>query len=331
LLGCEKIKSLAATDPHPTVDKLGGPADPALAGLVRRSDAGLMLRKDLPLPASFKVNWERSDEVTSAHRVAYGTEPGRPSEAARESIAQGKFFSKATLQRLTPERYSLNIPALAAPEPPKKGKTLPPPPVMAAGEQLAGSSVTLLRDQGAWRVAKPTGSVDFKSLNWGTNLTPHFDALLRRSNLTTSPRWLGDPLVAGKQITLSGGDAAILLGSPAAGELVLRFEGEQSLGGHPCAVFSITGRYQTEPALHWHGGYESEEMVVESGHVYLSALYPLVLGVDLDGIVSLSTWTTPGGKGKPATTLQGRTHRKVRAIPEFPQGWSPQPVSGAGS
>jgi|GEM_PF-6065307 len=331
LLGCDKIKSLAATDAQPTADELGGSADPALAGLVRRSDAGLMLRKDLPLPTSFKVNWERWDEVTSAHRVTYGTEPGRPSEAVRESIAERKFLSKAAFQRLTPDRYTLTIPSLVAPAPPKKGETLPPMPVMAAGEQLAGSTVTLLRNHGAWSVAKPTGSVDFKALNWGDNLTPQFDALLRRSNLTTSPRWLADPLVPGKQITLSGADTAILLGSPAAGNLVLVYEGEQSLGGHPCAAFSITGRYQTEAALHWHGGYESEEMVVESGQVYLSTLYPLVVGVDLNGVLSQSTWTAPGGKGKPSATLQGRTQRKVRAIPEFPQGWSPQPVSGTGS
>lgn len=331
LLGCDRLKTLVPAEKNSVASEFDAPAIPALAALVQRGDAGILLRKDLPLPARFKVNWERWDEMTDVRRIAYGTEAGRPSEAAREAIPERKFFSKASLQRVTPDHYTLTVPGIAAPEPVKKGEVAAPLPVMIAGEHLAASSVTLLRSQGLWSVAKPAGPLDFKALNWGDNLSPNFNALLRRSNLTTSPRWLGEPLVAAKQITLSGGDTAILLGCTSTGELVLRYVGEKTLRGHPCAAFSITGRYQTEPTLHWHGQYESEEMNIESGEVYLSLLYPIVIGLDINGILSLSTWAAAGGKGKPSSTLQGRTHRKLMAIPEFPEGWSPSPVLGSGS
>jgi hypothetical protein len=150
--------------------------------------------------------------------------------------------------------------------------------------------------------------------------------------MTTAPRWLAaTPLLPGKEIPFAGEDLAILLGMPASGELRLRYEGEETVAGHPCAAFSVTGSYQTVPTLQWHGQWESEQMTVDSGRVFLSALYPLVVRLDFSGIVSLSVWSGGSGQGRPTATIQGTTHRTLTAVPVFPEGWSPSPESRPGS
>jgi hypothetical protein len=72
-------------------------------------------------------------------------------------------------------------------------------------------------------------------------------------------------------------------------------------------------------------------MTVDSGRVFLSALYPLVVRLDFSGIVSLSVWSGGSGQGRPTATIQGTTHRTLTAVPVFPEGWSPSPESRPGS
>ncbi len=118
-------------------------------------------------------------------------------------------------------------------------------------------------------------------------------------------------------MVLTGNAIKMLHPYDVSGRVVLVFEGEEAVDGHPCGVFSVDGDLGIQGKVELQGSRAESEVSIKSGKIWASLLYPIILREEYDTVQTITRWPTSNRKG-PATKLQGRIEvTKVRAwIPE---------------
>ena len=315
-VSCEKVKSLAAkasaavkeqVAARGTSGKSSGKVDTDLQKLVDQTTAGVIFRKDLPFPTRLEVRTTRRSEVSG--RVFQSSDIGKGS-APLEGIQQvtSKLELKDNEVCFTIEKSSFTLPVADNPgpetkEPPKKEPAKKEPVKEGANkpvEQVAPpvAPVTFRKSGKNW-LAKDRS--DFRTVALAQKLSPVFDQLLAESALAPRPLWFAKHrFKVGDQLVVTGDSLPMLLAGNAKGSCTLKLESFDAVEGHPCGVFSVTGNYHRK-IPDFGGNVTDEDVTIESGKIWFSLIYPVILKQELDTIQS----TKGGSQGGLMSRSQG--------------------------
>lgn len=305
LAACEKAKTIAEKASKAVEEKIatagaadpGAETDPELMKLVDQSAEGVLFRKDLPFPLRLEVRIRRVDDLSV--RMMQSSEIGRQSgmvKGTREQVF--KLERSADHVRITEERSEFSVPSVEDPGETKKTAN----PL----ERIAPSTkpVNFRRESGRWRVEN---GGDFRSAVLEKELSPVFEQLLIEHTLSPRSLWFGKRrMKPGDSLVVSGEQLPMLLVG-GKGDFHLTYESLGAVSGHPCGVFSITGDFSRKKFPDLEGNLTDEDVTIQSGKIWLSLLYPLVLREEFDTIQSFQS----GGQGNLVGKAQGTVKHRV--------------------
>lgn len=302
---CEKARKIAAETKSRVAKKMDSltgksldePArvDPALEARVDVTSEGYLFRKDLPFPTKVSVKVKSTSKLKGRgfNSSMLGADLGmmdgtieNTTEAVRRADEVEFKFREETFIPTPKEGEEAKT---AAPEPPD-AKVIP---------------VRFVRRDGVWTFVH-TGRMDsaIRAGNMQTDISMH----LVETGVAPHPLWFGkNRIQLGDEITLRDQELAVIFSGAAKGTVTLRLEKIEPHAGHPCGVFTIQGDFDRSHA----GGLNSDrkrmQATIESGHVWLSLLHPLVLKEDLHLVVTDSNLAG----GSVVSRFQGTIHRVI--------------------
>lgn len=271
------------------------PLDPELAKLVDRTEEGVLFRRDLPFPGEIRVTVTEKEPM--AVRLFQQSEVGKRvtkiSSVRHQVMEIRKSPGSIQFSNYKEEFFDDKLPANdAVPAAIKEHPLLPPvPPV----------DHTMLFRNDVWSRMDNTG---FAQAALAQQLGPQMPALLQEYGMSPRPMWFGKRRIAvGRPMEISGELLPMLVAGNATGSLTITLEDIESVQGHPCGRFAIHGSYERKGFPFPDGRLFDEETSIQSGHIWMSVLHPLVLQYRLDRIVTLSVAEGSG----PAMRFQGNT------------------------
>lgn len=306
---CDKIKDITDKAKSSLASELAKKAggskesapDPELQKLVDQTPEGAIFRKDLPFPNSVEVKITRREEVSG--RFSEKSELG-----SQVNTLKGTITNITKVQRKGDRvSYTLLESSFTEPVIENAGKEAKEPVV----RQLEPPSAPFefAKSGTAWKSAVPT---DFRIASRAQTIGPHFDQLLVENALAPRPLWFGKKRYkAGDELAVSQEFLPMLVAGKAKGQLKLVLESFDAVNGHPCGVFSVSGDFARRQFPHFDGSLTNEEVTVESGKLWLSLLYPLILREETNVILT----STSGGQG--GLSSSGRSSAKVSVIREW--------------
>ena len=311
LFSCEKAKNLADQAKSAVEDKISGKAgatkatqpDPELQKLVDQAPDGVIFRKDLPFPKNVDVRTTVRQEIVG--RTIQSSAIDTHSEETK-----GIKTVITKLERTGDQvRYTL------------EQSTFTAPPVEGAEAAKGGTADPLARMnpmskpttyQKIGKIWQPSSTGGFRTAALAKLLSPVFDQLLIENALAPRTLWFGKRrFKAGDKILVNGSTLPMLLVGNATGSFNLTFEKSEAVEGHPCGVFSVTGNFNRKQFLDFEGDVLDQDASIESGKIWLSLLYPIVLKQELDTIQT----TSSGGNGGSSERRQGKV--KLSLIREW--------------
>lgn len=275
-------------------------ADPALQKLVDQTPEGVIFRKDLPFPRQLEVKTTRLQElagrfvetsaIESQVRNLKGTETTvtqleRAGDQVRYTLEQSIFT----------EPVKVNADKEAKPE----VRELAPP----------SKPCTYKKSGSTWKADNSQG---FRAVALSKQLSPMFEQLLIENALAPRPLWFAKRrLQIGDQITVAATTLAMLMSGDAKGSFTLTLKSFEAVKGHPCGVFAVSGDFKYKQFPDFEGNFSDKEVTIQSGKLWLSLIYPLVLKEETDCIQTLRT----GGQG--GLTIRGQGSAKITVIREW--------------
>jgi hypothetical protein len=305
---CEKIKNLADKAKSAAASELakksGGTVvskpDPELQKLVDQTPEGAIFRKDLPFPESVEVKITRREEVSG--RFTEKSELGSQVNALKGTITNvTKLVRKG-------DRVSYTLLESIFTEPVIEGAKDAKEPVVRQLEPPS-APFEFVKSGSTWKSAVAT---DFRIASRAQTLGPFFDQLLVENTLAPRTLWFGKKRYKiGDQLDVSQEFLPMLVTGNAKGQLKLKLESFDAVNGHPCGVFSVIGDFTRKQFPHFDGNVVNEEVTIESGKLWLSLLYPLILREEMDVILTSNS----GGQG--GLSSSGRSSAKVSVTREW--------------
>ena len=297
---CEKVKSLAAkvattvkqqTSGKTATSEASDTTDPALRKLVDQTAEGAIFRKDLPFPRHLEVRTTQRAEMNG--RVFQASEMGK---GAVPLIATQLVMHTLAVAGdevcMTVEKTSVTPPAADNPNPKKndpaaKGKAKEPVEQVAPPQ----APVTLVRSGHGW-LSKDRS--DFRSAALAQKLSPVFDQLLTENAAHPRSLWFAKHrFKAGDRLDVTADNLPMLFCGQAKGACVLKLESFEAVDGHPCGVFAISGHcHRKIPDLS--GDINDEDATIESGKIWCSLLYPVILKQEMNLVQSAKSGSTGG-------------------------------------
>lgn len=276
--------------------------DPELQKLVDQTPEGVIFRKDLPFPAKLEVNATRNEEFSGRRmqKSELGTEVG---------ALNGTFTHVSKLERAG-DTVTFTLVQSIFTEPANQGADDSEKPVVRELSPPSNPS-SFVKDGSSWKLAVNS---DFRTASLAKSIIPVFDQLLVEG--TASPRTLWftkKRLKIGDEITVSEKTLPMIVTGNAKGNLKLKLEALESVKGHPCGVFSITGTFSRNQFPDFDGSLTDEDVTIDSGRIWLSLLHPVILKEEADVIQT----TRKGGQGGLTTRVQSSA--KVSVIREWKQ------------
>lgn len=307
---CDKVKNIATQARSAVEDKLAksgskspdSTPDPELQKLVDQTPDGVIFRKDLPLPENFEVKITRVQEISGRFTQTSAIEKQASMVKGTQTLVT-KLERSGELVGYTLEQSTFADPVVQGADESKK-------PVV---KQLAPPSKvrTFKRTGGVW---KSDDGNDFRTAALAQLLTPVFDQLLVENALAFRPLWFGKKrFKIGDQLTVTDQTLPMLTSGNPKGNLTLTLVAIEPVKGHPCGVFSVTGSYSRKRIPDFEGVLTDEDVTIESGKLWLSLLYPLILKEEVDTIQT----THSGGQGNASSTGQGSI--KLSVVREWKQ------------
>lgn len=281
---CEKVKNIARKGRAAINSEIaargeaGTKEDPALGKLVDRNEGGVVFRMDLPFPTQLEVRTTSVDELSG--RVFEQSEIGTGG-----SNVKGTATTISLLKR-SGNDVSYQLVESVFREPLAEGQD----EEKQKKEQLAAPFTADFRKEGSkW---KPMTN-DFHTATLVQSLSPVFDQLLVDNALAPHPMWFGKKrFKVGDTVSVSGKSLPMIVTGNATGNLELKLECFEAVAGHPCGVFSVSGKFSRQGFPSFDGSLTNEERTIETGKLWLSLLYPIVLKEQENSIQTIN-----GGKG----------------------------------
>ncbi len=293
---------------------------PELQKLVVKKDDGYLFRTDIAFPPHLKVvvtDVTKFRDVNMAKRI--GDESVQTKLNARlENVMEYEMAGKSV--RFTQIQ---DIKRRKAPDEEQMAKLKAAEEAAAAGEEppedpdqqiglLVGKAVQFNFDGIDWK-AVPTK--EFKTMAWGKTLEPDVTSTLVYNGLKPRAKWFGvKPLPIGHKLKLAGESLNLVFENAAKGSLEMEFKSVEGVHGHPCAVFDVSGSIELKTDTDEQGQPVDGEETIESGRVWFSLLYPVVMRSELHKVVSYDTRKN----GKLVAQFQGKAedylHRDWKAV-----------------
>ena len=308
LVSCDKVKSLAekakSTVASEIAKKSGesedSKADPELQKLVDQTPEGTLFRKDLPFPSNISVKINQRSEVSG--RFSQKSELG-----SQVDVLKGTISTTTKVER-SGDRVTYTMLESIFSEPViegEKSKDKPAPKVL----ETPSAPYEFVRSGSTWKSAIPT---DFRIVSRAQTIAPFFDQLLIENTLAPRKLWFGKKrFKVGDEMQIADDFMPMLITGKVAGKLNLKLLAFEAVHGHPCGVFSVSGSFTRKQFSNFSGVVTNEDVTVESGKLWLSLLYPLILREDLQMIQTANS----GGQGGLSTSGSGSA--KVSVIREW--------------
>ena len=302
---CEKVKQ-AAQQAMSAVsqglrDKKEEPkvsVDTSLQELVDQTDRGVVFRRDLPFPEKIEV--KTTIERKFSGRFFHASQLGKKVEVIKgtESVT-AQLERKGNVVSYALKESSFNIPSA---QNPGSGSKLRNP---FREQPVSTDRVAFRKSGGAWKLVN---SGDFRKMVLAQQLNPVFQELLVEQALEPRPLWFAKRRIQiGDEVNVDGSAIAMLVAGKAKGHLNIKLVEIEAVHGHPCGVFSVTGDYSRNEFPDLEGVLTDEVVTVESGKLWLSLLYPVILKQELNTIQTFK----PGGDGGLIGRGQGTVEVKV--------------------
>jgi hypothetical protein len=145
--------------------------------------------------------------------------------------------------------------------------------------------------------------VKFNSMIIEQNLLPSLPEVLVGQGILARTQWFSSTRrwIGGDKFVLEGESMALLFPGKSSGKVTLTYEAAEALEGHPCGRFSIQGDLSLKGAVGLGGESSDSEITINSGKVWCSLIYPLVLREEYETVQ-----TQVQGKGRgPRFRVQG--------------------------
>jgi hypothetical protein len=274
----------------------GGPADPALQKLVDQSADGVLFRKDLPFPALLSVTVKSSDTIDG--RYFQSSEMGKNSASLQAVEVTVVNFEREGSEVRARQLESTLTPLVGD----AQNSDKPPTPLKSEGP---GKPITFRRSGQAWRCVATS---DFAAMNRWKPVEKNFDVLLAEHGLEPRAMWFGKHrFKMGETLKVTGGSLPMLVPGRGAGSLALKLESLETIHGHPCAVFSVSGEISCRQHPELSGDVEDQDVTISSGKIWISLLHPVVMREDYDAIITSRSVSRDGQ----AARFQGALKRSV--------------------
>jgi hypothetical protein len=278
----------------------GGSVDSKLEALVDRSETGVRFRRDIPFPSEVrgKVNVTRKHydvlEVTSS-------ELGRTTERLNHKLETELGFDKES----GAFEVSLTKVGRRILEEDADEEQAPLAPTAESG--LENRSIRFILTEQGWKAARREGGPDFRAMVWGDSLLSSVPQLMVESGAHPRVQWFSSSRYwhQGERVVLTGNAIKMIHPYDVSGRVVLVFEGEEAVDGHPCGVFSVDGDLSMQGKIELDGSRCDSEISIKSGKIWASLLYPIILREEYDTVQTMTRWPSGTVKG-PSTKLQGR-------------------------
>lgn len=297
LFSCDKIKNLtnkAASTLEKKISNTSGETtvDSALMKLVDQTAEGVIFRKDLPFPNNIGVTVTRKAVLSGQY--------SEKSELGKQiNAVKGTTTTVVKLERKDDKvSYSLVKSNFEKPLTKEEVAKSKPPEVIEIYPPNKEPYV-FVKSGNTW---KPANATDFRIAALSQEICPVFDQLLTDNGLAPPNQWFGKHRIkTGDSLTISDKNLNMFFAGYATGALKLTFESIADVSGHPCGVFAISGRYNRKHFANFQGNLADEDVTIQSGKIWLSLLYPVVLRMAADTI-STQRGGSPGGL---VTGIQG--------------------------
>jgi hypothetical protein len=298
--GCDKAKNIAdkaSSAVKQQIEKSTGQAaapdtDADLAKLVQKNAEGAVFRKDLPFPDRIEVLATTKRELIC--RVYQKSELDRKAEEIKGTRVHAAKLVRSgdhvlhTLEQssFTPATLNKDEAVQAIADPFRQ---------VAADTKPVGF---LLSDK-VWRVDEKSG---FRAAALAKQLAPVFEGVLEENALSPRPMWFSKKrMKVGDSFTLSGESLCMVVAGNPSGTLKIKLESFEPVHGHPCGVFSVIGNYNRKKFPDFDGVFTDEDVTIQTGKLWLSQVYPIVLREELDTIQTFEA----GGQGGLSIRGQG--------------------------
>ncbi len=275
---CDKIKNLtnqakSAVGTAATKSPSDSTPDPELQKLVDQTPEGVLFRKDIPFPNNIEVTNTRKDEMVGMYSEK--SEIGSQVTSLRGTMTVVTKFQRAGDKLTYTQVESKFEKSLTKEE--IKSKESNPIPVTPPRE-----ANKFVKSGNTW---KPADSTNFSTVALAQKLSPVFDQLLVNNGLASPTQWFGKRrLKIGDSLSLTGNTLAMILPGDATGTLKLTLESVSAVDGHPCGVFAISGNYDRNHFPDFQGNFTDEKTTIQSGKIWFSLIYPLILRMEFDTI-----------------------------------------------
>lgn len=290
----------------------GGDLNQALAALVHGSEQGVRFRRDLPFPTEVKG---KLNETRKHHDVLVvsQSELGRKTDRLNYTLETEMGFDK----RSGSFEVSLSKVGRRILEDDEEDEQAPLAPTAESG--LENRSTRFILTEQGWKPTRREGSPDFKAMVWGDALTSTIPQLMVETGAHPRVQWFSSSRYwrPGERVVLTASSIKMLHPYDVSGRVVLVFDGEEAVDGHPCGVFTVDGDLGIKSKVELEGSGTEAEVSIKSGKIWASLLYPVILREEYDTVQTVTRWPTGSRKG-PSTKLQGRIEVvKTRAwLPE---------------
>ncbi len=301
-VSCDKAKNLAAQAKAAVEEKISGKVaeasqnkpDEALQKLVDQTAEGVLFRKDLPFPNHIEVLTTLREEMAGRFYQTSAIE--RHGEDMKGTkIVVTKLERAGDQVRYLLEQSSFSTPKPEGADAPKEAVTDPLKQVAPAGKPMI-----YRKSEKGWQ---GSGSDGFRAAALSKQLSPMFDEILIENALAPRTLWFGKRrFKAGDKVPVAESSLPMLLTGKVTGSFELTFEKTEAVGGHPCGVFAVTGDFSRKQFPDFEGNFTDQDVTIESGKIWLSLLYPIVLRQEFDTIQT----TKSGGQGGSAERGQGK-------------------------
>lgn len=290
--GCEKAGSIFGSGTRVEAGKVlipGGKVDESMDALVLRDGEAVMFRHDLPFPKQLEirmrvlVDYDGVQKVVTSALGAESTRVDRKIETDMRYLkGPGSFdiqFEKTGTSLLEGEELG----EVAA--------------ELLRGKELEGQSIRFVLSEHGWRRNREAGPVDFKLAVWADGLRDQVPQVLVESGAHPRVNWFSSSRAWRKddRLVLAGSSLKILDPFDVSGRVVLKFEGLEAIGGHPCGVFSLNGSLDVRDQLQVDGSTRRADISITSGKIWASLLYPVLLREEYETIQTVEEGTFRGG------------------------------------
>lgn len=304
VVSCDKTKKLVehakSAIEHKVVksteQSAGLEASKELKPFVDQTAEGVVFRKDIPFPKHLEV---RTTAITeTAGQLFSASEIGKKFSALKLHVLEiYRLELNGDKVQFTMEKSDTTEPVIGGNGDPKKPAKSVENPLATYSEN--GTSYSLRKTGEKWIPYENNG---FRAAVISKQLSSNFKNLMIEDALAPHPLWFSKRrFKIGDELTVTGEALPMLLMGNAKGNFKLKLTALEAVAGHPCGVFTVCGDFSRKKFPDFSGNFLNQDVTIESGKIWLSLLYPIILKTELETIQTTQT----GGGGGQVLRVQG--------------------------